>query len=235
MDVSHLYQLLATRPSLLCPYVLLVGGDGDRLEPSFFASVLLPGPPSDLTDNNFIGVAATEAPPLGLLACPADWAWPWTCAWVEAWLNGPDRSRGGGICADIPGINGGGWVPDRPSAKAAAAAGRSAGRAASRSFSISASFSRFSFARRFWNQIFTWVSVRLSDEENSARSAIDRYCLARNFRSSDNNCWVVNGVRGFRLFLCFRKAHFIACGGIFGSSPFSETTSKDRDIYIFID
>ena len=33
------------------------------------------------------------------------------------------------------------------------------------------------FIRRFWNQIFTWVSVSLSEAENSARSAIDKYCF----------------------------------------------------------
>lgn len=74
----------------------------------------------------------------------------------------------------------------------------------------------FSFARRFWNQIFTCVSVKLKLFENSARSAIERYCLLRNLRSRANNCCVVNGVRGFLLLLCFLRAHFT---GILGGSP----------------
>lgn len=86
-------------------------------------------------------------------------------------------------------------------------------------FSISASLSRFSFALRFWNHILTWVSVRFKEEENSARSAIERYCFDRNFRSRAKSCWVVKGVRGLRLLLCFRNWHFI---GNFGSSPGSE-------------
>ena len=32
-------------------------------------------------------------------------------------------------------------------------------------------------ARRFWNQIFTCVSVNLSEAENSARSAMLKYCF----------------------------------------------------------
>lgn len=54
-------------------------------------------------------------------------------------------------------------------------------------------------------RIYTWVSVNLSSLANSARSAIDRYCLARNFLSSVKSCCVVNGVRGFRLDLCRRS------------------------------
>lgn len=81
-------------------------------------------------------------------------------------------------------------------------------------FSISASCSLFALARRFWNQIFTWVSVSLSDDENSARSAILRYCFSRNFFSSDSSCCVVNGVLGLRFGLCFLKLHFILGGSL---------------------
>jgi len=65
--------------------------------------------------------------------------------------------------------------------------------------------------------IVTCVSVRLSEAENSARSAIDRYCRSRNFRSSASNCCVVNGVRGLRLVLCLRSRHF--CGVSRGGLP----------------
>uniref|UniRef100_A0A915JKN8 Uncharacterized protein n=1 Tax=Romanomermis culicivorax TaxID=13658 RepID=A0A915JKN8_ROMCU len=51
---------------------------------------------------------------------------------------------------------------------------------------------------RTWNQILTCVSVKLSDEENSARSAMLKYCFCLNFRSKANSCCVVNGVRGLR-------------------------------------
>lgn len=44
--------------------------------------------------------------------------------------------------------------------------------------------------------------------ENSALSAIDKYCFARNLRSSASSCWVVKGVLGFRLLLCLRSWHF---------------------------
>lgn len=42
--------------------------------------------------------------------------------------------------------------------------------------------------------------------------AMDRYCFWPNFLSKARSCWVVNGVRGFRFGLCFRRVHF--CGGI---------------------
>ena len=71
--------------------------------------------------------------------------------------------------------------------------------------SISDSLSRLSFARRFWNQIFTWVSVRFNEALNSARSAILRYCFSLNFFSSARSCWVVKGVLGLRLGLCLRS------------------------------
>ena len=63
----------------------------------------------------------------------------------------------------------------------------------------------------------TCVSVRLRDAENSARSAIDRYCRSRNFLSSASSCCVVNGVRGFRFVLCLRRRHF--CGVNRGGLP----------------
>lgn len=60
-------------------------------------------------------------------------------------------------------------------------------------FSISASCKRFAFARRFWNQILTCVSVKRSDDENSARSAMLKYCFSRNFFSSDSSwAWMKN-------------------------------------------
>lgn len=65
---------------------------------------------------------------------------------------------------------------------------------------------------------FTCVSVRLNDEENSARSAMVKYCLSRNFFSKASSCDVVNGVRGFRFCLCLRNEQIFAL--IFGSSLF---------------
>ena len=53
--------------------------------------------------------------------------------------------------------------------------------------------------------MLTCVSLRLSEAENSARSAIDRYCFCRKRRSSDSSCCVVNGVRGFRSLRCLRS------------------------------
>lgn len=99
-------------------------------------------------------------------------------------------------------------------------------RAAILIFSISASCKRFAFARRFWNHIFTCVSVRRKDEENSALSAILRYCFSRNFFSSDRSCWVVKGVRGLRLGLCFRRLHLIR-----GGSLLSAIEKENKDIY----
>lgn len=76
-------------------------------------------------------------------------------------------------------------------------------------FSNSASCNRFALALLFWNHIFTWVSVSLSDEENSALSAILKYCFSLNFFSRESSCCVVNGVLGFLLGLCFLKLHLI--------------------------
>ena len=96
------------------------------------------------------------------------------------------------------------------------AAGGSMGLAAIFSFSSSASCSRLALARRFWNQIFTCVSVRLSELENSARSAMDRYCFWRNFLSRASSWAVVKGVRGFLLVLCLRR---VQAGGLSRPEP----------------
>lgn len=142
------------------------------------------------------------------------------------------------------------WLPDPPEAALTAAAvipdaankpkgwwafregneepGVIRGRFAIRNFSISASFSLFSFALRFWNQIFTWVSVKLSEDENSALSAMDKYCLLLNFLSKANNCWVVNGVLGFLLLLCLLRVHLMF--GRRGPSPGSETSRQEETV-----
>lgn len=69
--------------------------------------------------------------------------------------------------------------------------------------------------------IFTCVSVRCNDDENSALSATLKYCLSLNFFSRANNCCVVKGVLGFRLGLCFLRLHLILAG-----SPFSGSGKK---------
>ncbi|GMR63043.1 hypothetical protein PMAYCL1PPCAC_33238, partial [Pristionchus mayeri] len=76
------------------------------------------------------------------------------------------------------------------------------------------------------NQIFTWVSVSWREAENSALSAIERYCFCWNFFSNVINCCVENGVRGLRLFLCFRSMHLLNPSAIFASS---EAVKDDED------
>lgn len=44
--------------------------------------------------------------------------------------------------------------------------------------------------------------------------------LVLTFLSRANNCWVVKGVRGFRLLLCFLRVHLT--GGSLGPSPGSK-------------
>lgn len=95
-----------------------------------------------------------------------------------------------------------------PRGKGSANAGRT-GLEANLNFSSSASWSLLALALLFWNQILTWVSVRLRELENSARSAMERYCFWRNLRSSARSWEVVKGVRGFLLFLCFLKVHWV--------------------------
>lgn len=90
------------------------------------------------------------------------------------------------------------------------------GFAAILSFSSSASCSLLALALRFWNQILTWVSVRLRELENSARSAMDRYCFWRNFLSRASSWAVVKGVRGFLLVLCLRR---VQAGGLSRPEP----------------
>lgn len=51
------------------------------------------------------------------------------------------------------------------------------GEDAMRSRSNSDSCSLLDLALLFWNQIFTWVSVSFKEAENSALSAIDKYCF----------------------------------------------------------
>ena len=118
----------------------------------------------------------------------------------------------------MPGTSEGGTMPYWLAMAAAKAA---LGLAAIRTRSISASCSRFVLARRFWNQILICVSVSFSCEENSARSAMLRYCLARNFFSRAESCCVVKGVRGLRLGLCFRSVP-ILMGPVGGFRVMSE-------------
>lgn len=71
--------------------------------------------------------------------------------------------------------------------------------------------------------VFTCVSVSRNELENSALSAILRYCLSLNFFSRANSCCVVNGVLGFLFGLCFRRLHLI-----FGGSPLPSTETKQK-------
>ena len=142
--------------------------------------------------------AVTEAAAAAAAAAAA-WLARRTWRLAAATAEGEEwGGRGGG---------GGSW-PGSPYGKRDMAAARcSSGLCAIRIFSTSASCSRFVLARRFWNQILTCVSVRLRLLENSARSAMLRYCFSRNFFSRAISCCVVKGVRGFRLGLCFRSVH----------------------------
>ncbi|KAG7262819.1 hypothetical protein CRUP_018543 [Coryphaenoides rupestris] len=89
--------------------------------------------------------------------------------------------------------------------KAAKAAGSSGLVAMSLSFSSSASWSLLALARRFWNQILTCVSVRLRDPENSALSAMDRYCFCRNLLSRDSSWDVRQLVQSAELLIQFHR------------------------------
>lgn len=75
------------------------------------------------------------------------------------------------------------------------------------------------------SDLFTCVSVRWREFENSARSAMLRYCFSRNFFSRFSSCCVVNGVLGFRLGLCFLRLHFS-----FGGSPLLESVGKKINV-----
>lgn len=54
---------------------------------------------------------------------------------------------------------------------------------------------RFHLARRFWNQIFTWTSLRRNADAIWLRSVRDKYFLAWNSRSSSKSCSLVKAVR----------------------------------------
>lgn len=86
-------------------------------------------------------------------------------------------------------------------------------------FSISASCNLLDFALRFWNHILTCVSVKLRLFENSALSAIDKYCFSLNFFSNAINCEVVKGVLGFLFGLCLLRVHLRGPNAGFGGSP----------------
>jgi hypothetical protein len=73
-------------------------------------------------------------------------------------------------------------------------------------------------------RILTCVSVRCRELENSARSAMLRYCFSLNFFSKLRSCCVVNGVRGLRFGLCLRKFTFSL-----GGSPLLESESRGEE------
>lgn len=58
------------------------------------------------------------------------------------------------------------------------------------------------FIRRFWNQVFTCVSLRPSAEASSTRSGVDRYRWASNRFSNPVSCGSLNTVRAFLLRQC---------------------------------
>ena len=101
------------------------------------------------------------------------------------------------------------------------------GEEAIRRRSSSDSWRRLDLALRFWNHILTCVSVSFKLVENSARSAIDKYCFCWNFFSNSISCLVENGVLGFLLGLCFRKWHF---SGPSGSLGISETVRVRKSV-----
>lgn len=55
-------------------------------------------------------------------------------------------------------------------------------------------FCFFHLVLLFWNQIFTWVSVRLKDRARFSLSHTDRYRVARNLFSRATSCSYVNAV-----------------------------------------
>lgn len=65
---------------------------------------------------------------------------------------------------------------------------------------FSSSMSRFSFARRFWNQVITCAFDRPKAPAISSRSAGERYFWYRNLFSSSKIWWFVNAVLDFRFF-----------------------------------
>ena len=72
----------------------------------------------------------------------------------------------------------------------------------------------------------TCVSVSPSDRANSALSAIDKYCLSANFRSSPSSCCVLNGVRGWRACFCLRNSIVVKPA----SPPSRDTALRDSAI-----
>lgn len=61
-------------------------------------------------------------------------------------------------------------------------------------------FTRFHFARRFWNQILTWTSLSFSWWAICDLSVSDKYFLLWNSFSSSSNCSLVKAVRLRRVF-----------------------------------
>lgn len=66
---------------------------------------------------------------------------------------------------------------------------------------FSSSTSRFSFARRFWNQVMTWAPVSPKAPASSSLSAGDRYFWYKKRFSNSKIWWFVNAVRDLRFFL----------------------------------
>jgi len=62
-------------------------------------------------------------------------------------------------------------------------------------FSTTPALTRFHLARRFWNQILTWTSLRRSWRAITERSDSDRYFLPANSRSSSTSWSLLNAVR----------------------------------------
>ena len=58
------------------------------------------------------------------------------------------------------------------------------------------------FILLFWNQVFTCVSLRSSDEASSMRSGTDKYFFSANLDSRPSSCISVNTVRSFRFLFC---------------------------------
>ena len=74
-------------------------------------------------------------------------------------------------------------------------------------------FCFFHLVRRFWNQIFTWVSVRFNESARLSLSHTERYLVVLNLFSKATSCSYVNAVRARRGFPALEESillHFLS-------------------------
>lgn len=89
------------------------------------------------------------------------------------------------------------------------------------------------FILRFWNHVFTCVSLRLKADASSTRSGVERYLWAANLFSRPVSWGSLKTVRAFLLLQCFNALREISLGELPNKAWWKGNPEKNLKICLF--